>query len=302
MGRFIDLTGQKFGKLTVVKRVKNDKYGRCKWLCICECGNSVIRPSADLKDNLKNNYTSSCGCSRLKDLTGHVFGKLTVIERSKNIINSKSKNAYWLCKCSCDDNKYTTVVGGSLTSGNTKSCGCLLRESTQKRFKKYNEFNMSGDYGICYTSDRKEVYFDKDDYSKIKDHYWTTTSSGYVASYSNTIFMHKIVMNCGKEFEVDHINFNKLDNRKSNLRICTMETNQQNKPVLCTNTSGVSGVYFDTSRNKWCAFIGYSNKNYKLGFFINKEDAIKTRLLAEKKYYGEFSPQQHLYEQYGIYS
>lgn len=58
MGKFIDLTGQRFGRLTVVKRVENNKHGHAKWLCQCECGKHIIVCGY----SLKNNNTKSCGC------------------------------------------------------------------------------------------------------------------------------------------------------------------------------------------------------------------------------------------------
>lgn len=58
MGRFIDLTGQKFGRLTVIKKVGIDKYGKSIWLCKCDCGNEKEVKS----DNLRRGVTKSCGC------------------------------------------------------------------------------------------------------------------------------------------------------------------------------------------------------------------------------------------------
>ena len=58
MGKFIDLTGEKYGLLTVIKRVDNDIKGNSQWLCSCDCGNQIVARGY----NLKNRNTSSCGC------------------------------------------------------------------------------------------------------------------------------------------------------------------------------------------------------------------------------------------------
>ena len=58
MGKLIDLTGQRFGRLTVIERVENDKQRRVRWLCQCECGNAV----AILAKSLRSGNTKSCGC------------------------------------------------------------------------------------------------------------------------------------------------------------------------------------------------------------------------------------------------
>ena len=124
MGNYIDLTGQKFGKLTVIE--KSDKKtvsGRAHWLCLCECGNKVIVNS----NHLRSGSIKSCGClhkhpNNFIDLTGQKFGKLTVIERD---MQYRDKGVYWKCICECGNEK--TILGKTLRSGATKSCGCLRR-------------------------------------------------------------------------------------------------------------------------------------------------------------------------------
>jgi hypothetical protein len=126
MGRILDdLTGRTFGRLTVIKRAENGKYGKVRWLCICECGNETIVAAGDLR----NGIVVSCKCfvksktseRCLKDLAGRIFGKLTVIRRIKE--NNKHGHAHWLCKCLCGNE---IITGGSeLRRGNVKSCGCI---------------------------------------------------------------------------------------------------------------------------------------------------------------------------------
>lgn len=118
-----NLTGQKFGKLTVVS-ISEEKSvnGILVWKCKCECGNiTYVRGG-----NLKSGHISSCGCSKTekhshnyKDLTGMKFGRLTVLKEYGKI-NSKIS---WLCLCDCGNEKI--VIGDYLKSGRTKSCGCL---------------------------------------------------------------------------------------------------------------------------------------------------------------------------------
>lgn len=98
----------------------------------------------------------------------------------------------------------------------------------------------------------------------------------------------------------DHIDRNELNNRRYNLRICTHKENCQNRGMYSNNTSGVKGVYWAKLIQKWTARIQIDGKNTNLGSFIEKEDAIIARLKAELQYYGEFAPQRHLFEQYGI--
>jgi len=85
--------------------------------------------------------------------------------------------------------------------------------------------------------------------------------------------------------EIDHINRNKLDNRIENLRWCSRRENNINKGIQSNNTSGVTGVYFHTTINKWRGSINIKKKKDIKKTFKKKEDAIKWRLEMEKKYY-----------------
>lgn len=142
MGKLIDLTGSKHGKLTVLRRsdVHITKSGQKKtmWLCKCDCGNTTIVNSQDLRSG----HTKSCGCiptnhkgNGLIDLTGKVFGDLHVIERATDYIYKTTKrettSPRWLCKCKCGG--IAIVQGGNLRSGSTINCGCKKITSVGER-------------------------------------------------------------------------------------------------------------------------------------------------------------------------
>ena len=99
----------------------------------------------------------------------------------------------------------------------------------------------------------------------------------------------------------DHIDRNELNNQKNNLRPCTTQENARNCSLRQDNTSGVTGVSFNRQYEKWEAYITVDkNKRKFLGYFADKQEAILARLQAEKCYFKEFAPQQHLYEQNNI--
>jgi hypothetical protein len=176
--------------------------------------------------------------------------------------------------------------------------------------KKFNKFDLNledehGLYGIGYCSNtNREFYFDMDDYNKIKDYCWLEhkMSDGYCALETTdsinrkTIRMHYLIFSkyC------DHVDRNPFNNRKFNLRNATNSENSINRGLKSTNSSGVTGVYFKKSINKWVAYLYYNKKQMHLGTFLNKDDAVKARLTAEKKYYGEFAPQQDMFFEYGV--
>lgn len=98
---------------------------------------------------------------------------------------------------------------------------------------------------------------------------------------------HRLIMNCPNDMVIDHINHNTLDNRKCNLRICTIQQNNENRNgCYITNiSSGYRNVYWCKDRNKWRVMLKQKGKYYLGGFFTNIEDAIKVAEEMRKKYF-----------------
>ena len=161
-----------------------------------------------------------------------------------------------------------------------------------------NEIIIYNDYAeiIIYDKNCNEkcrALIDIEDVDKVKDYKWRY-SGRYILTTVNSkpLRLHRLIMNCDDEDKVvDHINLNVLDNRKSNLRICTQHENDMNHKVNSANKSGITGVCFSNKKNKWRAYIYFNKRNIELGYFDKKDDAIKCRLKAEKYYFGEFSSQ-----------
>lgn len=127
-----DLTGQKFNRLTVLKRA-NDS---AKWICLCDCGNLTEVTTS----HLRSDHTKSCGClkieqakSRLIDLTGYKTGLLTVIGLDEE--KSTPDVKYWLCKCECGN--IISVSRSALLRGDksTQSCGCVRLSHGEEKIK-----------------------------------------------------------------------------------------------------------------------------------------------------------------------
>lgn len=167
----------------------------------------------------------------------------------------------------------------------------------RKTKKKYNQYDLSGDYGIGWTYNTgQEFYFDLDDFHLIKDICWIENNEGYIVgraeSYPKpkTVKMHNVVTNCPY---VDHIYHKKYDNRRSQLRRANDLLNARNRVTPSNNTSGIKGVSWRKREQKWRAYITVNHKRIELGDFINKEDAIATRKKAEEKYFGEWRYQDN---------
>lgn len=138
------LWGQKFGRLTIVDIVKKPLGRKGQhWECRCDCGNIAVKLGSDLR----RMRTLSCGCWKDEKDTrnmqiGQKFGRLTVLERTSETNNNRSR----LYKVLCDCGSEVLQPGSLLINGNTLSCGCLraeiesknLRESAQKSKERAN--------------------------------------------------------------------------------------------------------------------------------------------------------------------
>lgn len=143
MGKFIDLTGQRFGRLVAIERVENTKTNNVQWLCQCDCGNTAIIRG----DYLRQKRIISCGCFKSdflklkfkqKDLTGKIFGKLTVTERTEK----RYKNGAVIYKCKCECGSETEVIANDLVKGHTYSCGCVKSKGENKTSKLLRDANI----------------------------------------------------------------------------------------------------------------------------------------------------------------
>lgn len=141
----------------------------------------------------------------------------------------------------------------------------------------------------------KFAIVDPDDYERISQNKWYCSTHGYAVRTERTetgrkmYFMHREIMNCPKNKEVDHVKHNKLDNRKSSLRICSRKENNRNLRKLKTNTSGYVGVSFVKRINKFRAYINLNDKQINLGYYTDSKDAAIAYNKAAKKYHKAFA-------------
>lgn len=193
--RYVDIAGQKFGRLTAIERAYDANNNYVGWLCKCECGNTITVPM----DRLKRGGTKSCGCYKKDylsetltiDETGNTYGFLKVERFSHK--NDKGA-AYWECKC-LNCGRKTIVHGVLLRNGNTKSCGCIastgetvIRNTLQNRninYKPQHWFSdllgtggrvLKFDFAILNGAEKLQclVEFDGEFHFDTKHHGWNT--------------------------------------------------------------------------------------------------------------------------------
>lgn len=110
----------------------------------------------------------------------------------------------------------------------------------------------------------------------------------YRTKKTTTESMHRVIMKPPSGMEVDHINHNKLDNRKINLRICTHSENFMNRNLQRNSTSGVRGVSWNKLVNKWQVQIAKDHKHFCLGYFLDIKEASKAYEIKARELFGEF--------------
>lgn len=168
MAKAEELTGRRFGLLTVSKRVEN-RHGRVCWLCVCDCGREKVVSAHDLKAG----KCRTCGdkshrtATNMVDLTGQKFGRLTV--EYPTVRRDRRGSVYWHCLCECG--REAEISESALRHGNCQSCGCL-REEKQKELpkqltmvdgtciemlekRKYRRDNKSGFRGVYRMANQK---------------------------------------------------------------------------------------------------------------------------------------------------
>lgn len=157
-----------------------------------------------------------------------------------------------------------------------------------------NEIRIHDDYAevVLYNKHNEEVArskIDLEDINLVKQYKWNLTPQNYCRNGTYCISLHSLIIGDydTKKFAIDHINRDRLDNRRSNLRVVDYSLNGFNKGKQSNNTSGHVGVSWEKKRNKWETHIKVNGKKKFLGYFDDIDDAIKVRKEAEVEYYGE---------------
>ena len=268
------IANQRFGRWTATDKYIEiqDNRGKTvrKWLCRCDCGTERYV----VQSGLTTGHSKSCGCLMREekakqgfDLTGRVFGELTVIEKSPS--QKKRYGTFWRCRCTCGNDEYD-VMASLLVSGKRTHCGSKVHE------KNYYYRDITG----------------------MKIGMLTVLYKANGSSKGRKSVLWHCRCECGNEVELS-LNNLLYGNRSS----CGCQRNERakvmvyNEPLvdgtnigsfsrcmLANNTSGHKGVCL--AHNKYMAYIGFKGKKYYLGLYENINDAIEVRKKAEDVLFG----------------
>lgn len=213
------------------------------------------------------------------------FGRWRVLDR---------KGSRWLCRCKCGTER--CVDASSLRRGVSKSCGCAKREvaypdmpvltaDVLRQLLDYDKdtghFTWRAPLANRIRPGDKAGQRDGHGYRQI-----TVCNTAYLAHRLAWLYM----AGAWPPDQIDHINGDRSDNRIANLRLATSSENGCNVRVRTNNKSGVTGVHWYPRYEKWVAVIKSGGKAKNLGYFADKEDAIRARQSAEMSAFGSFSP------------
>ena len=227
-------------------------------------------------------------------MLGETFGRLTVIKEAPK---DKWGHIRYYCLCSCGNVNLVIAKKQDLISGMKQSCGCLVRENNHRRKAPFNKYFIDGNDAVLFDSKGNICIIDKEDISKLSAYgCWWQNNKGYWVrrDYSETnkkngreLQLHCVILGEKDGFIIDHKDTNPSNNRKSNLRYCTVEQNAHNRKLNSKNSSGCTGVK-QSKYGKWCASIKTRGVNIYLGTYLTKAEAYDARCYAEKILYGEF--------------
>ena len=156
-----------------------------------------------------------------------------------------------------------------------------------------NEYEIT-DKGVwiyCYNKKGEfmgKFIIDIEDLDEVIKHKWRMWNNIFCTGNTNIVLIHQFLMKPKENQVVDHINGDRSDNRRCNLRITTQSNNCINKELQSNNKSGVAGVCWDKDRERWAPEIAIGRKKCHLGRYKKFEDAVYARYIAELTLFDEY--------------
>lgn len=249
------------------------KAGKC---IICKCN-----PDFNRHKDTKGYKT---------DISGQKFGHLIV----NSFAYKKDSHSHWNCTCELCGNTCIKDISFLKKNANVMCPKCAIEYYQNNKDDYNNTIVYKDDYAII----NDNILFDIDDVELILSYnrHICINSSGYAyfTYKGKECFVHRLLMGLPINYDnetktiVDHINGNRLDNRRNNLRICEKSLNPINCKIYKNNTSGCKGVVWMERLKKWQVMLYYKKQRIYLGIYEDYDEAVRVRKEAELKCYKDF--------------
>lgn len=278
-------SGEQHGCYTVIK--KAEKTGNQEFYEVrCTCGYETIIGKSRLLNNPEKcrmcrgkQYTAMM-LEKRKELIGKVINGFKIVDVV--LSDSGKRNARFVAECTiCGSQRIRT-----LSSIKYKKSECCYDCPPDYKF------TVNGDYAVGHLADGTEFMIDAEDTSLVEKHYWYINGNGYLfrrdAKTRELFYMHRVILGLTPDDDrvVDHLNHNKLDNRKCNIRIVTQSENCMNNIQRCSNTNGYTGVRISKNGENFISKIEQGGICYELLKTHSIEDAAQAYNIAADYLFG----------------
>ena len=255
--------GKKYGRFSVVNVAQSNIYkGKC-FLCRCECGYEADYPAYTILHK-QNRYCRKCkphsGGIAKPDIVGkRINGWEVLAEQGRN------EHGALLFKCRC-------IRCGSIT---LKSKSQINKHRTDRcsACPPMYRFRIEGTTATGTLPNGGKFLIDAADIPLVSRYFWKADKDGYVVTHKPCLKLHRLIAGVyDPKVMVDHINRNRKDCRRENLRVISTFGNSCNHSLFETNKTGYTGVYYSRNANRYEVKVGYNRKRIKLG--SSKDDLI----------------------------
>lgn len=273
--------GAQYGRFLVIGPAYRDGRGVVRQRCRCDCGHEADF-SVDLTLKKPNRHCRNCaphtGGRPKPDIVGKHIQGWEVLSEAGYV------NGVWMFNCRCERcGAESMKSAGELHTSRSARCA---------KCPPMYGFEISGNTAIGTLPDGSQFIIDKDTIPIADRYYWRRdTADGYVRAYKpHNIALHRLIVGVDDpKVIVDHINRNRLDCRRENLRVISAFGNSCNHGSFITNKSGHIGVYYSKCSGKYEVKVGYNRRRILLG---SSQDDLVTLAqmynIGAKFFFGDF--------------
>lgn len=206
---------------------------------------------------------------------------------SKSVYRSSRNKITIVCKI---HGEYKVLANSHLRGTGCKKCfHCNNNKNISKKIleNKFKNLDQPSEYKLIPLTKNKFSKVDNDDFNRVKDINWCYDDNYAINGILGSL--HRFILNTPDGLYTDHINNDKLDNRKSNLRVCTQSENMANVLPIKNKSSKYKGVYLNKRENKWYVQARFKNKRVFIGIFDDEIEAAKAYDKKALELFGEFA-------------